>query len=544
MPAAAGAQVDVAVGDLPADSALTIEIVVTVASPVPAGVDALGTQGSVSGDNFATVATDDPDAGGTSDPTLTLLDAVPELGVTKSYTGALPPLPGETLPFDLSFSNDGNQGATGVTLVETVPDETIFNQTASTSGWTCADGSPAGTPCMLVVGGLTGGGAGSTAIFAVDLNDPLTPGTTEVSNTVSIADDGTNGVDPEPGDDSDTATVQLDAVPPTVTSLGTVVPTEDGALTDCETVTSIVSGFTVGFSEEMRNPAGDSDPDDVTNPANYLLVGAGPDFTYDTTACGAPAGDDVATPVAAVAYDSGSSTATLSFVGPVPNGLQRLLICGSTTLRDRTGNPLDGDGNGTGGDDLVRSFRVDRGNLFANGHLDCDADGWTSTSSGGAVQAWDALTDADASPESGAELASVTPPSSSAETASLGQCVATGAGRLDVTGRARLDRTPASNDPVILELGCSFHSTADCGGSPLGDDSTLLPVDDSAGGFVPVSAILEAPAATASALCTVTWSVPVGDLVDGWLDALTARSTIFADGFESGDTSAWTQTVP
>jgi hypothetical protein len=59
-----------------------------------------------------------------------------------------------------------------------------------------------------------------------------------------------------------------------------------------------------------------------------------------------------------------------------------------------------------------------------------------------------------------------------------------------------------------------------------------------------VSGVLEAPASTVSALCTTTWSVPAGAVIDGWLDQLTARSTIFADGFESGDTSAWTLTVP
>ncbi|MEZ5333116.1 MAG: hypothetical protein R2991_13950 [Thermoanaerobaculia bacterium] len=541
---AAGSQVDVTVGDLPADSAVTVEIVVTLANPVPAGLDAVAGQGTVSGDNFASLSTDDPDVGGATDPTVTLVDAVPDLGVTKSYSGAMPPFPGDTLPFDLSFVNVGDQGATGVTLVETVPDETTFNQGASTGTWSCADGSPGGTPCTLSLGGLAGGGSGASAVFAVDLNDPLTPGTAEVLNTVSIADDGANGVDPEPGNDSDQATVMLDVVPPTVTSLDTQLPTEDGALTDCETVTSTVTGFTVGFSEEMRDPAGDADPDDVTNPANYLLVGAGPDFTYDTTACGAPAGDDVATPVASVAYDSGSSTATLSFAGPVPDGLQRLLVCGSTTLRDRTGNPLDGDGNGTGGDDLVRSFRVDRGNLFANGHFDCGAEGWTPVSSGGVAQAWDPSTDADDSPESGSQGASVASPSIGIETASIGQCVAVLPGRVDLLGRARLDRTPGSNESVLLELGCTFRSEADCGGAVLAEDSTFAPFADSGGLFLPIGGFVEAPASTVSALCTATWTAPAGDLIDGWLDALTARSTIFADGFESGDTSAWTQTVP
>ena len=46
-------------------------------------------------------------------------------------------------------------------------------------------------------------------------------------------------------------------------------------------------------------------------------------------------------------------------------------------LEDLNGNDLDGDGNGTGGDDFVRTFRVDHLDAFANGNFDCSLDGWT-----------------------------------------------------------------------------------------------------------------------------------------------------------------------
>ncbi len=42
---------------------------------------------------------------------------------------------------------------------------------------------------------------------------------------------------------------------------------------------------------------------------------------------------------------------------PPADGTYRLLVCAS--LKDVAGNPLDGDGNGSAGDDSARSFRVD-----------------------------------------------------------------------------------------------------------------------------------------------------------------------------------------
>ena len=45
------------------------------------------------------------------------------------------------------------------------------------------------------------------------------------------------------------------------------------------------SSFTVTFDEPVNDPPGDSEPDDVTNPANYLLVEAGTNATFDTVSC-------------------------------------------------------------------------------------------------------------------------------------------------------------------------------------------------------------------------------------------------------------------
>jgi len=103
------------------------------------------------------------------------------------------------------------------------------------------------------------------------------------------------------------------------------------------------SSFTVTFSEPVVNPRGTSDPDDVTNPANYLLVEAGGDGTFQTATCmGGVGGDDAQVPVAGVIYDSMSLTATVSLGGPLPAGTYRLFVCGTTSITDPAGNKLNG----------------------------------------------------------------------------------------------------------------------------------------------------------------------------------------------------------
>ena len=58
-------------GTLPAGKSVTITFQVTINNSVPPGTTQVSNQGVVSGSNFANVLTDDPDAGGTADPTVT-----------------------------------------------------------------------------------------------------------------------------------------------------------------------------------------------------------------------------------------------------------------------------------------------------------------------------------------------------------------------------------------------------------------------------------------------------------------------------------------
>ena len=116
----------------------------------------------------------------------------------------------------------------------------------------------------------------------------------------------------------------------------------------------------------MYDPAGDSDPDDVTNPANYMLARSATG-TFATTSCvlGVTA-PDVAISVDSVTYannsGSGPFIATLDVNSGLPlnvEGFYRLYTCGTTSIVDavNTGLILAGDGVNPG-TDFVRNFRI------------------------------------------------------------------------------------------------------------------------------------------------------------------------------------------
>ncbi|MCL4559166.1 MAG: sortase [Chloroflexi bacterium] len=105
----------------------------------------------------------------------------------------------------------------------------------------------------------------------------------------------------------------------------------------------------IPFDTDVHNPAGAADPEDVTNPANYLLIQAGPNGQYDTTSCrNGLAMDDIQIPTGPVTYANhqgvGPFAASLALNQgvPLPSGDYLLLICGSTSIVDEAGNPLNG----------------------------------------------------------------------------------------------------------------------------------------------------------------------------------------------------------
>ncbi len=162
------------------------------------------------------------------------------------------------------------------------------------------------------------------------------------------------------GDDFILGTLPADTIPPQVVLVNSIADTGDGQLAEAESTALPIFRFLVTFSEPMWDFAA-TDPDSAANPANYLLFSDGGDG-FDTVDCatGIDAGD-VAIPVDSATYISGSELrATLVVNGglALPPATYRLLACGTTSIRDGAGNLLDGNGDGTGGDDFQRNFTV------------------------------------------------------------------------------------------------------------------------------------------------------------------------------------------
>ncbi len=180
-----GSTCRISVGGLPGNGgSASVNFVVRVDAIVPAGVTQIA-NAAVAGGTNAPVTPPATDS--------TPLLAVPDLAVTKT-DGLATVKPGETLVYVITVRNNGKQGATGVTLRDTIPANTTF-QSASNAGqfaagvvsWTIGD-LPAGAEAQRTV--------------TVRVNTPLPAGTLTIENSAIAADDGSNGEDPNPGDNT------------------------------------------------------------------------------------------------------------------------------------------------------------------------------------------------------------------------------------------------------------------------------------------------------------------------------------------------------
>ncbi len=457
----------------------------------------------------------------------TMVNAQADLSVAK--TDSVDPVAsGGTIIYTIDVTNSGPSVAANVVATETLPAGVTLVATAG-----CAE-DPNGVPaCSL--GNLA---PGAMVQYTVEVTvDAGTPSGT-LTNSVTVSSDA---FDPISSNDTATEDTQLDADPPTVTLVNSINDTGDGVLEECEEARTSINRLLVTFSEPVQDPAGDSDPDDVTNPANYLLLAAGADEDFSTAVCGPPAGDDVVISIAGVTYDDVTFTATLDLGGILGDSLYRLLTCGSTSIRDLAGNPLDGDGDGTGGDDFIRTYRVERTNLLLNGHFDCTIDSWVTVSAIPGEIGYSAE-DFDGSSVSGS--AAVTNLGGSTDF-SIGQCTnLIGGGLCTLTGAVKVQAAGG----VLLGVSkvCEYFTLPGCGGASLGFDQDLSLLFDTGGLWQDVQLITPPPTAAASALCSFDIRTATGENFDLFLDQaiLTCTQPIFSDGFESGDTSAWSSVVP
>ena len=334
--------------------------------------------------------------------------------------------------------------------------------------------------------------------------------------------------------------------PPTVVVVGSLADTGDGVLAEGEFAGPSVSQLLVGFSEPVDDAAAGS-------AANYSLVDAGDDGVLSTTACGVPTGDDVAVTIDGVAYDSVAQIATLAVGGgfTLPAQSYRLLVC--STIADLFANPLDGNADGTGGDDFARAFQIVATNLLWNPNFDTGVFNLTPPPD------WDPLPaspvsvsfsgeDVDNAAASGSALLEL---ASGSSFTSISQCVEIEELlSYNFGGRVRID----SGDPGVPDVFAmaQFHSSTNCTTGALGSEVMSVPVEgDTAGAWSTFEATdVPAPATARSAYVTFLVDAGSSPAFEVYFDHLYIHEPVifdapfFSDGFESGDTTSWSNSVP
>ncbi|MEL7058596.1 MAG: hypothetical protein AAGN46_01080, partial [Acidobacteriota bacterium] len=293
---------------------------VVLNDPKPAGVSDISNTASIA-DDGANGA--DPTPDNNSDSELTPIDAAPDLALGKDDGGQIA-APGDTILYTLSYANLGDQGATGVVLAETVP---MHTTSAVNPGWEVSpvgstiacDGQLAGTVCVLSVGALAAGDAG-TALFSVTVDTPLPIGVEQVLNAASIADDGTNGPDADPdNNDADEPTEVVAAPDLTVTK-------DDGGVvaTPGATITYTLGYANVGDQDAVGVVLTETVPVATTSATNpgWEVAPVGSSVPCD----GQPAGTSCVFSIGALAAgDAGTATFEVSVDAPKPAGVEEIL---------------------------------------------------------------------------------------------------------------------------------------------------------------------------------------------------------------------------
>lgn len=136
-------------------------------------------------------------------------DVIVDLQIMKTDDGELAPA-GGVLVYRITATNGGNQHLTGVVINETVPANTTFVDADSTPGWTCTS-TDAGAVCTFSIGTLEALEV-REVLYAIRVDDPLAAGVTQISNTVSISDDGANGSESAADDNNITLLTFVDAL--------------------------------------------------------------------------------------------------------------------------------------------------------------------------------------------------------------------------------------------------------------------------------------------------------------------------------------------
>ncbi|MEK7817368.1 MAG: hypothetical protein AAB281_03855, partial [Actinomycetota bacterium] len=271
---------------------------VTIDDPLPAGVESIENCASIEGDeSCANVA----------------VIAAPDIAVTKTDLG-YSFAPGNAYDYFIEVTNIGDQDATGVTVTDTLPPNTLFLQASLGGSYN------AGTHTVTWIIDLA---AGETKNLAVTVRvDPTVPaGLEEIINTVTVS----HPEDENPGNNTATETTPINAAP-------------DIAVTKTDGGISVVPGQAYSYTITVTNEGNQGATNVVvidTLPANTSFVSA--------SDSGGHSSGVVMWIINLAAGESKDLTVTVQVDATVPAGLEEL-----TNIAD-VYHPLDSDhSNDTG----------------------------------------------------------------------------------------------------------------------------------------------------------------------------------------------------
>ncbi len=441
------------------------------------------------------------------------------LAATGSATGSAP---GGAITYTLDVGNRGPSRATSLVVEDVLPSGAALD-TATGAGWSCGE-----------VGGVVTCARPSLSPSTATQIELAVTMPSVVGSTVNSAAVTSATAEAAAGDESDSVSVEIFG-PPTIAGVVSVAATETGSIDVGTPTSSAITQLLLEASHELDTP---------TNPSHFRLFIGDDTGAFTSSSCADPT--DVA--INSVSYgEAGTDTAALVLdrQAGLSAAWYRLVACGEgvDALQDVYGSELDGNADGTGGDDFQLDFQVQVTNLLVNPNFDTGLAGWTVTSEAIGHVSHDPLSDASSGATSGsARLVNLT---GTGSVLALSQCVAVTGGETYVIRGLRRSVSLGATFPEVSVHLESFDQLG-CGGSSLGAAGAGTVTGDTAGSWLPAwNAALSLPASAQSGL--VTFQVSGNEEnAESWLDDLQLfqeQLSIFSDDFETGDTAHWSTTV-
>ena len=239
------------------------------------------------------------------------LDEIPPAVTIDQASGQVDPTNISPINFTVVF-NETVSGFTGI-------DVTLSGTALPTTALVTEIAPNDGTTYNVAVSGMT-----SIGTVIASLNSGVATDAAGNGNTASTSTDNT---------------ITFDAGFPVVLFNTDTTPANGSTLTPGP------AQITIAYNEDVKN---DGSAGAANNTANYLLVEAGANGTFNTLSCAAgPVADDTPITIDSAVYTnnggSGPFVATLTINGgsPLAVGNYRLFICGTTSIEDLAGNELN-----------------------------------------------------------------------------------------------------------------------------------------------------------------------------------------------------------